>query len=76
MAVLPNEYEFVVEENVVPQLRGTHYGTHSNLVPGMDVCVFTQDATDEDNLPWLARAVEVFPDSGEFTAHWYQVLKG
>ena len=72
-AVVPSEYDFVVEDDIVPEIRGTHVGSHSNLVPGMDVCLFTNESSEDDTLPWLARAVEVFPDTGEFSAHWYQV---
>ena len=68
VATVPSQYEFVVEEAVVPELRGTVYGAHTNLVPGMDVCLLTR----EKDIPWLGRVQEVHPDSGEFTVHWYK----
>ena len=48
-AVVPDEYEFIVNEEEVPELRGTLYSNdssvtngESNLLVGMDVCVYTE----------------------------------
>ena len=68
-AVMPNEYQFVIEEDVVPELQGTLHGVHSNLVPGMDVCVYTPES---DSRPWLGRVTAVYPETSEFMVHWYQ----
>ena len=67
--MMPNEYQFVIEEDVVPELQGTLHGAHSNLVPGMDVCVYTPES---DSRPWLGRVTSVFPETSEFMIHWYQ----
>ena len=48
-AVVPDEYEFIVNEEEVPELRGTLHSDNSsvnngesNLLVGMDVCVYTE----------------------------------
>ena len=51
-------------------MRGTEYGLQTDLVEGLDVCVYTQDL---ETRPWLGRVVKVFPESLEFEIHWYKV---
>ena len=58
---MPDEYEFVLDEDVVPPLRGTRYEAEG-LMNDMDVCVFTNS---KDSLPWIGRIVKVYPGSKE-----------
>ena len=74
VANIPDEFAFVTEENVVPPLTGETYATDS-VAKGMEVCVYNEegDVAPGDDRPWCGRAVDVFPESGEFLIHWYKV---
>ena len=61
---------FMYKENIVPDLKGKHYGPGSDLAEGIDVCVYT---TERKSRPWLGRVRRVFPESLEFEINWYQV---
>ena len=69
IAVIPGEYEFVADENVVPDLSGTFYGPSSNLMVGMDCCVYCEEV---ESRPWLGRILRLYPETSEFDIHWYK----
>ena len=72
VAVVPDEFAYVTQENVVPTIRGTLYEDYSALMANMDVCLFTEN---KDTRPWLGRVLDVFPETQEFKVHWYEVRK-
>ena len=59
-----------MQEDVIPEITGLEYGPQTDLAPGLDVCVFTED---QKTRPWLGRVLEVFPEELTFDIHWYQV---
>ena len=68
--LVPDEYAFLTEENVVPPLSGTVYEAVETLMVGMDVCVYTKEMNDR---PWLGRIVSLSPSTNEFELQWYEV---
>ena len=72
-AVLPDEYEFV-EENEVPPLLGEVFPVEAeescfdgNVVIGMDVVVYTQS---KEKRPWFGRVLEIIPRR-QFKIQWF-----
>ena len=72
VAIVPDEYAFVAEENDVPTISGTLYedDSSSNLMLDMDLCVYTET---KENRPWIGRVANLFPQSRQFDVHWYEV---
>ena len=72
-AVLPDEYEFV-EENEIPPLMGDIFHVDAeescfdaNVVIGMDVIVYTKS---KEKRPWCGRVLELIP-LNQFRIQWY-----
>ena len=50
-ASLPDEYTFILDENIVPSMSG-ELCESAGLAVQMDVCVYTES---KENRPWLGR---------------------
>ena len=71
---LPDEYEFV-EEDEVPPLIGDVYQEdavisvfENNVILGMDIIVYTRS---KEKRPWCGRVIEILPEKHRFRIQWF-----